>query len=90
MEKELVFGKHHIATSINVSSGQRPAKCLPITHEALGSIPVLRKLNMVVYSCRPSPQMVKTGGSEIVGHSYQHNEFKGSLSYVTPLSQIHE
>lgn len=84
METELAFGKHHIGTSINVLSGERPAKFFPITHEALGSTPVLCKLNMVVDSCRLSPQMVKTGGSEIVGHSCQHNEFKGSLGYMTP------
>lgn len=85
MEVELVFGKYHIATSINVRiSRQMSAKCVPITHEALGSILVRWKLNMVGFSCSPSPQKVKAGGSEIVGHSCQHNEFKGSLGHVTP------
>jgi hypothetical protein len=66
VEIELVFGKHHKATSISVRiSGQRLAKCLPITHEALGSIPVLCKLNTAVLSCSPSPQKVKQEGQEL-------------------------
>lgn len=67
-------------------SGTRCVEHLPSMQEALGFIPVLHKLVVVVPTCNPSIPEIEAG-SEVQGYPGLQGEFEAILEYMKPDSK---
>lgn len=69
-------------SSMLVGDVTQLVKCWLSIHDALGWIPRLYKLGVVLYTCNPSTLELEVGESRVQGYPWLHSEWEASLDYM--------